>query len=97
MEALAGRATVATRHRLDGAHADYEGARGRVEALSPLRVLDRGYSLTRVDGRLLKSVAQARPGQPLTTQTADGVVESRVEAVRPAPQRPETRRPETPA
>ena len=97
VEALAGRAAVATRHRLDGAHADYEGARGRVEALSPLRVLDRGYSLTRVDGRLLKSVAQARPGQPLTTQTADGVVESRVEAVRPSPRHPETRRPENPA
>ena len=83
-ESLASRAGVAARNRLQRAFAAYEACRAHVEALSPLRVLDRGYSLTRVDGALLKSVAQAKPGDRLATQVHDGVVESRVEAVRPA-------------
>ena len=83
MTALAAIGAVAARHRLGVALAQSEGSRGRVEALSPRRVLERGYSLTRVGGHLLKSVAQVRPGQSLSTQTADGVVDGRVEAVRP--------------
>jgi exodeoxyribonuclease VII large subunit len=81
---LASRMALAVRVRLDRAASAYEGKRSHLEALSPLRVLDRGYSLTRVRGALLKSVAQAKPGDRLETEVSDGVVESRVEAVRPA-------------
>jgi len=80
----ASRAAVGARRRLDRALSVHEARRAALEALSPLRVLDRGYSLTRVGPRILKSVAQARPGHSISTQLADGVVESRVEAVRPA-------------
>jgi exodeoxyribonuclease VII large subunit len=85
---LAARAALAVRNRLAQAASAYEGRRAQVEALSPLRVLDRGYSLTRVgaaggEGPLLKSIAQARPGDRLETEVADGVVTSRVERVRP--------------
>jgi exodeoxyribonuclease VII large subunit len=80
--ALAARADRAARGALTRAVAGYERRRAAVEALSPLKVLDRGYSLTRVEGRLLKSAAQAKVGAALETETADGVVASRVESVR---------------
>jgi exodeoxyribonuclease VII large subunit len=81
---LAARADRAARGTLARALSAYERRRAAVEALSPLRVLDRGYSLTRIDGRLLKSASQATVGAALETETADGVVASRVESVRPA-------------
>ncbi len=83
---LGTRAGTAVKNRFARALASYEARRAQVEALSPLRVLSRGYSLTRVskDGEpsaLLKSVRQAKPGDRLATEVADGVVRSRVEAV----------------
>ncbi|MBL9086227.1 MAG: hypothetical protein JNM10_03715, partial [Planctomycetia bacterium] len=81
---LAVRAAAAARRRLDRATAGYEARRAAVEALSPLRVLGRGWSLTRLDGALVKSVAAVRPGDRLATEVGDGTIESRVEAVRPA-------------
>lgn len=80
---LGARAAAGARRRLDRAAAAYEARRAAVEALSPLRVLGRGWSLTRVDGGLVKSVAAVRPGDRLATEVGDGTIESRVEAVRP--------------
>jgi exodeoxyribonuclease VII large subunit len=54
----------------------------RLEALSPLNVLGRGYSLTAtVDGALLRSSDPVRPGDRLTTRLARGRIVSRVESV----------------
>ena len=45
--------------------------------LSPLAVLDRGYSLTRTDGGVLvRSVSAAAPGTGLVTRVKDGVIKS---------------------
>jgi len=89
LEGLAARGAQAARAGLDRAVAAYESLRKEIEALSPLRVLDRGYSLTRLEGgALLKSAGQARVGDRLTTEVADGVVSSRIEAVRPDPGAP---------
>jgi exodeoxyribonuclease VII large subunit len=47
--------------------------------LSPMSVLERGYSLTRrADGRLVRSVTDAAAGEVLRTQVKDGVIESTV-------------------
>jgi len=49
----------------------------QLRALSPVAVLERGYSLTRTaDGRLVKSVRQVSVGAHLRTQVADGVFEA---------------------
>lgn len=54
----------------------------RLEALSPLGVLARGYSLTHAaDGTLVRSAAAVRPGDRLLTRVADGEIASRVEGV----------------
>jgi exodeoxyribonuclease VII large subunit len=53
----------------------------RLESLSPLNILSRGYSLTRTpDGKLLRDVADVQPGDVIVTRIANGEVTSRVEA-----------------
>jgi len=57
------------------------GAAGRLEALSPLGVLARGYSLTQreADGRIVRSPADVRPGERIRSRLASGSLWSRVE------------------
>jgi exodeoxyribonuclease VII large subunit len=58
----------------------------QLKALSPLAVLDRGYSITRGKaGQLLRSVEDVHKGDSLSTQLADGMVTSDVVASEKAP------------
>ena len=51
----------------------------QLRALSPLAVLDRGYSITwAADGTVLRSVTRAAPGTRIATQLRDGRFESEV-------------------
>lgn len=52
----------------------------KLEALSPLRVLTRGYSITSVGERLVTSAAGLHEGDRLTTRFHDGRIESVVVA-----------------
>ena len=58
-----------------------DAAAGRLESLSPLGVLGRGYSLTQRtrDGRLIRDAAELTPGEQITTRLAKGQAISRVE------------------
>ena len=47
-------------------------------AADPVIILKRGYSLTRVGGRVVKGVAGLKKGDRLTTSFADGTVESEI-------------------
>jgi exodeoxyribonuclease VII large subunit len=52
----------------------------QLDALSPLRVLDRGYAVpTAPDGRVLKHRADFAPGAAFTLRVADGQVPARTE------------------
>jgi exodeoxyribonuclease VII large subunit len=54
---------------------------GQLDALSPLRILDRGYAVpVDPDGRVLKGRADFRPGAPFRLRVADGDVGARVES-----------------
>jgi exodeoxyribonuclease VII large subunit len=59
----------------------------RLEALSPLNVLARGYSLTRTEAKsvLVRSADQVQPGDRLITKVHRGQIVSRVESVEPPP------------
>lgn len=64
---------------LDRAAARLEMASARLEALDPVRVLKRGWSITRrADGRVVRSVADAAPGEAITTTVADGALVSTI-------------------
>ncbi len=54
---------------------------GRLDALSPLKVLERGYSVTRQvpSGQVVRSAEQVRPGDQLETLLQSGRLVSRVE------------------
>ncbi len=56
---------------------------GRLDSLSPLAVLGRGYSLTHrtADGRLIRAAVELSPGDEITTRFAAGQAVSRVERV----------------
>ena len=46
-----------------------------------MNVLKRGYSLTMVNGKIVKSVNQINVGDRIETKLNDGIVESNVENV----------------
>lgn len=54
-----------------------------LHALSPLQVLQRGYSITRLHdgGELVRTVGQLSPGKAISVMLADGVAQSRVESI----------------
>ncbi len=58
---------------------------GTIQALSPLRVLGRGYSITRrtKTGEVVRLAAQVQPGDELSTLVSRGTITSRVEHVDP--------------
>jgi len=62
---------------------------GRLDSLSPLAVLGRGYSLARTaDGRIVRSARQVAAGDPLAVLLAEGSLDCRVERVRERDDRP---------
>lgn len=62
-----------------------EASAARLQSLSPLAVLGRGYSITQraADGRVIKNAAEVAPGDSIRTRLAQGDVVSRVEQVEP--------------
>ena len=85
LDELGARSLRAVRGRLRLARQQTDTAGGRLESLSPLAVLGRGYSLTQrtADGRLIRAAAELSPGEQITTRFARGQAISRVERVEP--------------
>jgi exodeoxyribonuclease VII large subunit len=71
----------AVRQRLEKAQQRVQTQAARLETLSPLNVLSRGYSLTRTEAQqaVVRSPDQVRPGDRLVTIVQHGRIVSRVE------------------
>jgi exodeoxyribonuclease VII large subunit len=81
LDELGERLGRAVRQRLAVARQKIEAAAGRLETLSPLNVLSRGYSLTRTEaGEVVRRPEQVRAGDRLITTVQHGQIASRVEA-----------------
>ena len=65
------RTLVAQKHRLELMEKVIEGA-------SPMQILQRGYSITRCEGRVVRNAADLPEGSVLTTELAEGEVKSMV-------------------
>ena len=53
---------------------------GRLEAIGPQAVLQRGFSLTQdANGKVIRSFKEAKEGQKIISVLADGSINSRVE------------------
>jgi exodeoxyribonuclease VII large subunit len=62
-------------------YAQFNESIAKLNALSPLKVMDRGYSLVYQEGNLIKSINQIEEGQMLKVQLKDGQLDCKVHGV----------------
>ncbi len=55
----------------------------KLRLVDPQNIIRRGYSLTMVDGKIIKSVAQVRTGDQLETRLNDGIIISTAKKISP--------------
>ena len=73
------------RARISGGRAALAEEAARLEGLSPLAVLSRGYAVVRRqrDGAVVRRADQLEPGERLAVRVAEAELEAQVERVRP--------------
>jgi exodeoxyribonuclease VII large subunit len=77
------RLPVPLRHQQRHLAQRLDGAARRLHTASPLATLDRGYSLTLVEGQPLRSVDSLKEGQTVETRLAKGAFEATVTRIKP--------------
>lgn len=55
---------------------------GKMDTLSPLKTLKRGYSISSVEGEAVKSLKEVHIGEELKTRLTDGIIKSKIEALK---------------
>lgn len=85
LDELDARARRAVVGRVERSRQQLAAASAALHALSPLQVLERGYSVTRTDpaGVIVRSASQLQPGDHIRTKLQAGEIVSRVEGVLP--------------
>jgi exodeoxyribonuclease VII large subunit len=80
---LRGRLVSAAGHSVKASRHRFDAAVGQLDSLSPLAVLGRGYSLTRLSsGVIVRTAAQARPGDAIEILLHRGALDARVERLK---------------
>ena len=78
------RITDGAARRIEGRRMELESAAGRLNALSPLATLERGYAIVRTgDRQTVRSIRGLRPGAHVEVVLRDGVAAATVEHVAP--------------
>ena len=77
------RIRTAVRQIMQNHQIKLEQLRNRIDIHSPAFLLQRGYSITTLNGKRLTSVAQVKPGNVIKTWLADGEFESEVGSPQP--------------
>lgn len=73
------RLAMALERTLRRGRVELAGLAGRVDAMSPLKVLSRGYAIAKHEDQAVTTVEQVQPGQAMDVLVADGVYHCRVE------------------
>src|SRR5690606_26859533 len=83
LDELDRRGLRAARHITSLARGRVDGLAGKLDSLSPLGVLGRGYSLTQraAGGELVRSAGQVAVGEQIVTRLERGRIVSRVETI----------------
>lgn len=71
----------ALRYRLKSEQESLEGIAQHLEALSPLKILSRGYALVKKDGMLVRDAKKVKTGDRLQIQTSDATIHALVEEI----------------
>jgi exodeoxyribonuclease VII large subunit len=79
IDELERRAGLAVLHRTTLLRQRHTAVIQHLEALNPAGVLQRGYTIIRKDGKILKSAKQLHRDDPADIQFHDGIVVTRVE------------------
>ncbi len=75
LEVLSGRMTAVQERYLYGHKQRFMSLAAKLDAMSPLKVLTRGYSLTTTpNGQVMHSVKMAQPGQQVKVRLTDGAL-----------------------
>ena len=79
LELLKNRMVYAQSQVLGKKRQNYVALVSKLDAMSPLKVLTRGYSVTQLDdGRVVHSVSQVQPGDSVTISLSDGKIHATV-------------------
>ena len=65
----------------------FQRTAAKLDALSPLKVLSRGYAMVTREDAVVRSVTQLEPGDPVAVALSDGTVQCTVDAVQRRKQR----------
>ena len=83
LETLVNHLRSATQAQLDRSERNFAVLSGKLDALSPLKVLARGYAVARdAQGKSLVSTALVQPGDPVDVWLSDGRLECTVNQIR---------------
>lgn len=81
---LHSRSLAALQRTLSAAKHSYASLAGRLDSMSPLRVLERGYAIaTTAEGHVIADAAVVEPGDAVAVRLHRGHLECRVDAVHP--------------
>jgi exodeoxyribonuclease VII large subunit len=58
---------------------DLEHALEKINLLDPIHILNRGFTITTIDGTLLKNISDLEAGQLMQTQTNEALIYSKIE------------------
>jgi exodeoxyribonuclease VII large subunit len=72
------RLRMAVQQQLFRQRAKFELWEKTIKLHSPERIYRMGYTLTTVDGKIIKSISQVQPGQQIQTHLVDGVITSEI-------------------
>ena len=79
LQLLQNRLVSAQERTVAGDNARFVSLVAKLDAMSPLKVLSRGYAMAqREDGTLLRSVKQAAPNDTITVSVSDGKITATV-------------------
>jgi exodeoxyribonuclease VII large subunit len=85
LEILQNRLISAENHNIHRSKQRYIGLTAKLDAMSPLKVLTRGYAMTQnQQGELVRSVSQVQVGQKLTVSLSDGTIYADIAEIKEA-------------
>ena len=82
LDSLLSRMESAFQHKLEKEKYRLSAQAGRLQALSPLHILARGYSIVYHGERVVSQTGQLQKGDLLTIRMSDGVLETEVKKIR---------------
>ena len=79
LQMLSGKLSSSFMHSLDSKNRSFTALTAKLDAMSPLKVLSRGYAMAQTDsGAVLKSVEQVTAGDNVTLRLSDGRIHASV-------------------